>query len=147
MFKNIYVLFFLIRPALELILSKSLTFPVKPVQLPLFTILFSVCKMFSKGLYLTAVVLLIITPDPTDKTRATTISFSQGNCCSSGKVHLELFCLYSRLHVQQLNSSPIPDVICHRCKQLDHGRRNFKDTNPLMSSLLVIFVWGVEAIL
>jgi hypothetical protein len=29
----------------------------------------------------------------------------------------------------------------------DHGRRNFKDTNPLMSSLLVIFVWGGEAIL
>ncbi len=28
-----------------------------------------------------------------------------------------------------------------------HGRRNFKDTNPLMSSLLVIFVWGGEAIL
>jgi hypothetical protein len=27
-----------------------------------------------------------------------------------------------------------------------HGRRNFKDTNPLMSSLLVIFVWGGEAI-
>ncbi len=23
-----------------------------------------------------------------------------------------------------------------------HGRRNFKDTNPLMSSLLAIFVWG-----
>jgi hypothetical protein len=30
---------------------------------------------------------------------------------------------------------------------LAHGRRNFKDTNPLMSSLLVIFVWGGEAIL
>ncbi len=30
---------------------------------------------------------------------------------------------------------------------LTHGRRNFKDTNPLMSSLLVIFVWGGEAIL
>ncbi len=30
---------------------------------------------------------------------------------------------------------------------LYHGRRNFKDTNPLMSSLLVIFVWGGEAIL
>jgi hypothetical protein len=30
---------------------------------------------------------------------------------------------------------------------LNHGRRNFKDTNPLMSSLLVIFVWGGEAIL
>ncbi len=28
-----------------------------------------------------------------------------------------------------------------------NGRRNFKDTNPLMSSLLVIFVWGGEAIL
>ena len=28
-----------------------------------------------------------------------------------------------------------------------HGQRNFKDTNPLMSSLLVIFAWGVEAIL
>ncbi len=28
-----------------------------------------------------------------------------------------------------------------------HGRRNFKDTNPLISSLLVIFVWGGEAIL
>ncbi len=28
-----------------------------------------------------------------------------------------------------------------------HGRRNFKDTNPLMSSLLVIFVRGGEAIL
>jgi hypothetical protein len=28
-----------------------------------------------------------------------------------------------------------------------HGRRNFKDTNPLMSSLLVIFVWGGETIL
>jgi hypothetical protein len=28
-----------------------------------------------------------------------------------------------------------------------HGRRNFKDTNPLMSSLLVIIVWGGEAIL
>ncbi len=28
---------------------------------------------------------------------------------------------------------------------LTHGRRNFKDTNPLMSSLLVIFVWGGEA--
>jgi hypothetical protein len=28
-----------------------------------------------------------------------------------------------------------------------HGRRNSKDTNPLMSSLLVIFVWGSEAIL
>ncbi len=27
-----------------------------------------------------------------------------------------------------------------------HGRRNFKDTNPLMSSLLVIFVWGGETI-
>jgi hypothetical protein len=27
-----------------------------------------------------------------------------------------------------------------------HGRMNFKDTNPLMSSLLVIFVWGGEAI-
>ncbi len=31
--------------------------------------------------------------------------------------------------------------------ELYHGRRNFKDTNPLMSSLLVIFVWGGEAIL
>jgi hypothetical protein len=29
----------------------------------------------------------------------------------------------------------------------NHGRRNFKDTNPLMSSLLVIFVRGGEAIL
>ncbi len=28
-----------------------------------------------------------------------------------------------------------------------HGRSNFTDTNPLMSSLLVIFVWGGEAIL
>jgi hypothetical protein len=28
-----------------------------------------------------------------------------------------------------------------------HGRRNFKDTTPLMSSLLIIFVWGVEATL
>jgi hypothetical protein len=28
-----------------------------------------------------------------------------------------------------------------------HGRKNFKDTNPLMSSLLVIFAWGGEAIL
>jgi hypothetical protein len=28
-----------------------------------------------------------------------------------------------------------------------HGRRNFNDTNPLMSSLLVIFVWGSKAIL
>jgi hypothetical protein len=28
-----------------------------------------------------------------------------------------------------------------------HGRRNFKDTNPLISSLVVIFVWGGEAIL
>ncbi len=28
-----------------------------------------------------------------------------------------------------------------------HGRRNSKGTNPLMSSLLVIFVWGGEAIL
>jgi hypothetical protein len=28
-----------------------------------------------------------------------------------------------------------------------HGRRSFKDTNPLMPSLLVIFVWGGEAIL
>jgi hypothetical protein len=28
-----------------------------------------------------------------------------------------------------------------------HGRRNFTDTNPLMSSLLVIFVWGGVAIL
>ncbi len=28
-----------------------------------------------------------------------------------------------------------------------HGRRNFKDTNPLMSSLLVIFVGVVTAIL
>jgi hypothetical protein len=28
-----------------------------------------------------------------------------------------------------------------------HGRRNFKDTNPSMSSLLVIFVRGGEAIL
>ena len=26
--------------------------------------------------------------------------------------------------------------------RMEHGRRNFKDTNPLMSSLLVIFVWG-----
>ncbi len=26
----------------------------------------------------------------------------------------------------------------------DHGRRNFKDTNPLMSSLLVIFVGVVK---
>jgi hypothetical protein len=30
---------------------------------------------------------------------------------------------------------------------LRHGRRNFKDTSPLMSSLLVIFVRGGEAIL
>ncbi len=29
----------------------------------------------------------------------------------------------------------------------NHGRRNFKDTNPLMSSSLVIFVRGGEAIL
>jgi hypothetical protein len=29
----------------------------------------------------------------------------------------------------------------------DHKRRNFTDTNPLMSSLLVIFVWGFVAIL
>jgi hypothetical protein len=29
----------------------------------------------------------------------------------------------------------------------EHGRGNFKDPNPLMSSLLVIFVWGGEAIL
>jgi hypothetical protein len=29
----------------------------------------------------------------------------------------------------------------------DHGRRSFKDTNPLMSSLLVIFVRSGEAIL
>jgi hypothetical protein len=28
-----------------------------------------------------------------------------------------------------------------------HGRRNFKDTNPLLSSSLVIFVGGGEAIL
>ncbi len=28
-----------------------------------------------------------------------------------------------------------------------HKRRNFKDANPLMSSLLVIFVWGGVAIL
>jgi hypothetical protein len=28
-----------------------------------------------------------------------------------------------------------------------HGRRNFKDTNPLMSSSLVIFVWGGVEIL
>jgi hypothetical protein len=28
-----------------------------------------------------------------------------------------------------------------------HGRRNFKDANPLMSSLLVIFVWVFVAIL
>ncbi len=28
-----------------------------------------------------------------------------------------------------------------------HGRMNYKDTNPYMSSLLVIFVWGGEAIL
>jgi hypothetical protein len=28
-----------------------------------------------------------------------------------------------------------------------HGQRNFKDTNPLMLSLLVVFVWGGEAIL
>jgi hypothetical protein len=28
-----------------------------------------------------------------------------------------------------------------------HRQRNFKDTNPLMLSLLVIFVWGGEAIL
>jgi hypothetical protein len=28
-----------------------------------------------------------------------------------------------------------------------HGRRNYKDTKPLMSSLLVIFVWCGEAIL
>ncbi len=27
-----------------------------------------------------------------------------------------------------------------------HGQRNFKDTNSLMSSLLLIFVWGAEAI-
>ncbi len=32
-------------------------------------------------------------------------------------------------------------------KHPNHGRRNFKDTSPLMSSLLVIFVWGGEAIL
>jgi hypothetical protein len=29
---------------------------------------------------------------------------------------------------------------------MDHGRRNYKDNNPLMSSLLVIFVWGGEEI-
>ncbi len=29
----------------------------------------------------------------------------------------------------------------------NHGRRNFKEPNPLMSSLLVIFVWGGEAVL
>jgi hypothetical protein len=29
----------------------------------------------------------------------------------------------------------------------DLGRRNFKDTNPYMSSLLVIYLWGGEAIL
>jgi hypothetical protein len=29
----------------------------------------------------------------------------------------------------------------------DHGRRNFKNTNPQMSSLLVIFVWGGVATL
>ncbi len=34
------------------------------------------------------------------------------------------------------------------CTQiLPHKRRNFKDTNPLMSSLPVIFVWGDVAIL
>ena len=30
---------------------------------------------------------------------------------------------------------------------VDHGRRSFKDPNPSMSSLLVIFVWGGVAIL
>jgi hypothetical protein len=29
----------------------------------------------------------------------------------------------------------------------NHKRMNFKDTNPLMSSLLVTFVWGGDAIL
>ncbi len=28
------------------------------------------------------------------------------------------------------------------CAHTRHGRRNFKDTNPLVSSLLAIFVWG-----
>jgi hypothetical protein len=29
----------------------------------------------------------------------------------------------------------------------NHGRRNFKDTNLLMSSSLVVLFWGGEAIL
>ncbi len=34
-----------------------------------------------------------------------------------------------------------------KSKSSNHVRRNFKDTNPLMSSLLVVFVWGGETIL
>jgi hypothetical protein len=45
------------------------------------------------------------------------------------------------------------DSLVHQQQQFyfsvcqNHGCGNFKDTNPLMSSLLVIFVWGGEAIL
>jgi hypothetical protein len=42
------------------------------------------------------------------------------------------------------------DPVLHVLPQLltlHHGQRKFRDTNPKMSSLLVNFVWGDEAIL
>jgi hypothetical protein len=64
-----------------------------------------------------------------------------------------LLIVVSTLEHTQLYSSPTsPSTLQLSSVRVDahtehHGRRNFKDTNPLMSSLLVIFVLGGVAIL